>query len=237
MSLSDPSVGVSLVVMGYPVLVDPPPPEARAGEWLPLAEVHRPERILDMVEAYTRWLDVGHRAAGGACASQHYAGRIAGYLVGTWALTNGVASLRDPRVLAEVDAHGRTLRLAIPREPETAPGDVTALVRGIQLHLAPLLDAVCIVSGITSRLAWGGVATSVAGAFARAVRTLPEPRKHEVADAARTALDPARWPTDRPLLDLSSDAQSHVRRTCCLIFLSPTHGECQTCPRTVRPQR
>ncbi|WP_409484104.1 (2Fe-2S)-binding protein [Arsenicicoccus dermatophilus] len=236
MSASDLSVGDALVAAGYPVLVDPDEREPRAGRWLPLAEVRRPERVLDLVERYTAWLGVPHRAAGGACASQHYAGRVAGYLVGTWALTGGIVPLEDPRVLAEVDEHGRTLRLVVPRHPQPAPGGVGELVRGLQNHLAPLLDVVRVTAGITSRLAWGGVATSVAGAFSRAVVTVPSARRAEVVSGAHRALDPVQWPGGRPLVTPAADATSHRRHTCCLIFLSADHEECRTCPRHARLQ-
>lgn len=236
MSLSEPALGDALVAMGYPLLAAPAPATPSEGEWLPLAAAAHPDRVGPMVSAYTRWLGLTQQAAGGACALQHYAGRVAVYAVGTWALTGGVVSLHDPDLLAEVDEHGRTLRLAIPRRPAWVTGDATATVEALQAHVEPLLDLIRDVSHITSRLAWGGVATSVAGAFVRAVREGPEPRRATVVAGAHQALDAAQWPEARPLVTLAADATGHIRRTCCLIFLSPTHQECTTCPRLARQQ-
>nr|WP_277628460.1 (2Fe-2S)-binding protein [Arsenicicoccus dermatophilus] len=61
-------------------------------------------------------------------------------------------------------------------------------------------------------------------------------RRAEVVSGAHAALDPARWPGERPLVTLAADATSHGRHTCCLIFLSADHEECRTCPRRVRLQ-
>lgn len=231
-----PGVLPTLSAAGYPVVAaeSAGPP---AGAWTPVRELSRPDVVADLVRRYAVWLQVTRPAAGAACATQHYAGRLAGYAVGVWAFTGRVAPLDDAGLLAEIDEHGRVLRLVVAGEPAGEPGRAADVLAAVQAHLRPTLAAARDAGHITERLAWGGVATSVAGAYARALRHLDGPRRTQVLAAARESADPARWPTERALVTLDPDGCGHRRHTCCLIFLSPSHEECHTCPRHDRAPR
>lgn len=241
---SDRRVGDTLVAAGYPVIVEststhdsPDPPAGDEGGRLTLDGARDARHVADMVARYTKWLAVPQPAAGGACATQHYAGRIAGYAVGTWALTGVVVDFTDPCLHVMGDGHGRTQHILVPPDPQGATGGVDELRAALLTHMVPMLDVVRETAHITTRLFWGGVATSVAGASIRAVRMVDEARRPEVAEAAHDLCANEHWPEPRPLVSLDDDVTQQRRHTCCLIFLSPTHEECHTCPRRDRPRR
>lgn len=221
------AVGVALVSAGHPLVLASSLPAATPR--------HRPDDVVsepftrEMVRRYQRWLGVQHPAAGASCATQHYAGRAASWLVGCWVLTGGLPSLDD--CLVEVDIHGRTQHLVVPEVIEPTPARPLDVVAALQEHMAPMLATACQIGRITPRLAWGGVATSVAGAVLRSVEGLDEESRTRVLADAATMLAEDAWPVPRPLVTLSGAQQR--RHTCCLIHLSTEHRRCTTCPHHV----
>lgn len=218
------AVGAALIASGHPlVLASAPSFDAPIHT---LDEVRDASFTSSMVIRYQDWLQVRHPAAGATCATQHYAGRVASWLVGCWALTGQLPTLDG--CLAEVDEHGRTLRLVVPDLAPTTDAGPLDVVAALQQHMEPMLATACRVGHITWRLAWGGVATSLAGALLRSAESLDLRRRDQVMSDAGTMLAEEAWPVPRPLTSISNGRQH--RRTCCVIHLSPHHRKCDSCP-------
>lgn len=218
-------VGGVLSSWGHPVV---PAPSVAAGHapLHPLEEVVGEPFTRSMVISYQAWLGVAHPAAGAACATQHLAGRVAAWLAGCWVLTGGLPPLQG--CLAEVDEHGRTPRLVVPEVVTPLPATPLEVVDALQTCLEPMLATACAIGHITTRLAWGGVATGLAGALLRSVEHVDDATRSRVLSDATAMLAEQAWPVPRPLVTLDGPCQR--RRTCCLIFLSTEHERCHTCP-------
>lgn len=177
-------------------------------------------------------------AVGGSCALQGYAWRVAGLALGTWALTGAVIDLAAERLWVDLRG-GRTLGIAAPA-PRVAPGGGAAtpddLATALHGHLAPVVAASCSVSRISSRVAWGNVASSCASVLGLLDRARAPHERGAWRAAASAVLSSPAWPHAglvAPLLvpDGADDALHHERATCCLIRLAPDHEPCASCSR------
>jgi hypothetical protein len=228
----------------FPITVDRTAADLRGAGWT------RADRLSDasfwpaVAHGYADDLGGAALTVGGSCALQEYAGRTAGLVVGTWALTGALLDLAPDRVWIDLRG-GRTHGIALPDPPRATDGRAVApelVVEALLEHLAPAVAASRTVSGLSSRVAWGNVAASVAGIVGALDRAqAPRDRATWRASALRILSAPA-WPHPElvaPLVvaDETGDALTHERATCCLIRLAPDHESCAACERLEPAER
>lgn len=203
---------------------------------VPLWMATSPSSVTGMLERYQTWLAVPKAAPAGACATQHLSGRVAALLIGVWVFSGRLVEPSRGGVWVEIDQHGRTLRAWADDQTKAFPTGPEQVVPVLVQSVAPMLNSAMEQTHITAKLAWGGVATGVAGSVLRAVKACPQ-RREELLGAAAGMLASDAWPVASPLVTLTGDGCGQRRHTCCLIFQSPSHKECQSCPRLARAGR
>lgn len=221
-----------------PIRADATATELGAGGWT------RADRLADagywpmIAREYADGLGGAPPAVGGSCALQGYAWRVAGLALGTWALTGAVLDLAAERVWVDLRG-GRTLGVAAP-DPRVAPGGAAStpddLAAALHGHLAPVVAASRTASRISSRVAWGNVASSCASVLGLLDRARAPHERGAWRAAASAVLSSPAWPHAElvaPLLvpDGADEALLHERATCCLIRLAPDHEPCASCSR------
>ncbi|WP_320670898.1 IucA/IucC family C-terminal-domain containing protein [Patulibacter defluvii] len=228
---------------GFPIDAARDTDALRAAGWSPSSRLADPAAWPAIADRYARdTMAGGPRAAGGSCALQGYAGRLAGAVLGVWVQTGALLDLAPEAVWVRL-VEGRTRAIALPgaavARAEASTGEVArALLAG---HLAPVVAASRTASRIVERVAWGNVAAACAGAFGLLHRTLDPGHRPGLRAAAERFLDDPAWPA-RELVALRPVAGhpavlAHERRTCCLMRLSPVKRECAACDRLTAPER
>ncbi|WP_169449145.1 ferric iron reductase [Patulibacter americanus] len=280
----------------FPITADRTADELHAAGWTRTDRLADPAAWPAIAQGYAADLGGAAVAVGGSCALQEYAGRTAGLVLGTWALTGAMLDLAAEGVWVDL-RDGRTVGIAMPdaracggaaeddAPPEASdapsdershtpsaagPDDATAtperVAEALLAHLSPAVAASRTVSGLSSRVAWGNVAASVAGILGTLDRAQdPRDRPAWRAAATRVLAAPAwphadlvapvllsahdgdgRLPSDRgdhaePVArdarNARDDALTHERATCCLIRLAPDHESCAACERLEPAER
>jgi hypothetical protein len=247
----------------FPITTDRTADALRAAGWTRADRLGEASSWPAVAQGYADDLGGAAVAVGGSCALQEYAGRTAGLAVGAWALTGALLDLAPDRVWIDLRG-GRTVGIAMPdADPRTPDGGTATpehLAEALLQHLAPAVAASRTVSGLSSRVAWGNVAASVAG-IAGALDRAQAPRDRPAwrAAAFRILAAPA-WPhaglvapvalpledgddrdapraVDPAADDERDDALTHERATCCLIRLAPDHESCAACERLEPAER
>jgi hypothetical protein len=197
----------------FPITTDRTADDLRAAGWTRADRLSDPSSWPTIARGYADDLGGAALAVGGSCALQEYAGRTAGLVVGAWALTGALLDLTPDDVWLDLRG-GRTAGIALP-DPEAVTGDgpghggaaVPAgthdlaasappehVAEALLAHLAPAVAASRTVSGLSSRVAWGNVAASVAG-IAGALDRAQAPRDRPAwRAAARRILAAPAWP-------------------------------------------
>lgn len=211
------------------------PVPSDGGTWVTVDTLGRSHEMRRLARAYSDDLGTPHRAVGAACGLQHYSGRMALTMLGTWVQTGAVLTPRPSSWAALLTPHGHTLRVAVDPDVHLARAGLTGVLRAVHEHCAPVVEAARIAGGLSERLAWGSVAASVAGALGRLVRTLPDDAAQRLRVAVRSEGGMTGWHRLPLVTFVEHDAGQgprlwHERHTCCLIRLGRDEP-CGTCPQ------
>lgn len=215
---------------------DPVTPSGLEG-WHPVTRLTETPFARDAASAYSAGLGTRHRAVGGACGVQHYAGRFALAALGVWVQTGCLPDLAHDAWRVRLDENAHTLSVAPPVTGAGRPVGPEAAATAILVdHLGPVVAAARSATRITERVAHGCIAASCSGAFAALHRRTATDRQRAVADLADRFMAAPAWRAARPLVDLrevevpTGRSLVHERHVCCLIRLGRTGGACGTCP-------
>lgn len=205
--------------------------------WHPVTRLTEAPFAATAAAAYSAGLGTRHRAVGGACGLQHYAGRFVLAALGVWVQTGCLPDLDHAAWRVKLDERASTLSVAPPVSGAGGPvaaEDAAAAILGD--HLGPIVEATRTATRITERVAHGCIAASCSAAFATLHRRTDPDRQDQVADLAGRFMAAPAWRADRPLVDLreievpTGRSLVHERHVCCLIRLGRSKGACGTCP-------
>ena len=211
-------------------------PPGLAG-WHPVDRLTDAPFVGQVAEAYSAGLGTRHRAVGGACGLQHYAGRFVLAALGVWVQTGCLPDLDHGAWRVRLSEQGHTLSVAPPVSGASRPvGPEAAAEAVLDDHLGPIVAAARAATRITERVARGCIAASCSGAFAALHRRTARLGQPTVTGLAERFMSAPAWSADRALVTLrevevvTGPALVHERHVCCLIRLGRDHGACGTCP-------
>ena len=197
-----------------------------------------------------RCLGTEDPVVGASLFVQNYAYRVlalavAGVTIGGVLVDSAPASmavsmrLGRPSSLAYLDARVATVDpTALRTDRETGEAVVVALLEIVEVHLAPLVQAVRATTRVGTRLLWGNVAASSAVAF-RTVEGVLGPWVRPLGEAF-VERSPAPMRGLGAYLLVERDARHGwfwERTTCCLYDRLAAKTRCADCSRTPRAQR
>lgn len=187
----------------------------------------------DLCRRYAAGIGTRHLAAGGACALQHWSGRFVRVLLDHWLRTGALLDTDHDRCWAWIDEDAATRTVTLGSRVAVADAAPSLVVAALLDHVSAFVPAVREVSRITSKLAYGSVATSCAGFLGRAHRRVGHDQRASLRVLADMIMSDERWPSTTlvTLIDIDPpDGRrlTHERHTCCLIRLGD-HDPCATC--------
>lgn len=226
------------------LVVDPcDPPDG----WIGRADAASVEVWLEVAEAYRQRMGSQSMVAGGSCALQSHAGRVAGVAIGLWlsTLDEGAGSILDLEgagAWVRID-RGRSVQVGLAPGAPTRSGTADELARVVIAGLDPVVRAAMRAAGVSRRKGWGNVAAACAGMIRRRYRDADSHRRPEIVAAAREFFASASWPFPGlvevgviPAPD-GSTRLTYSRRTCCLMRLSERGRKCAGCSLLTQEER
>ncbi|WP_131195531.1 siderophore-iron reductase FhuF [Lichenihabitans psoromatis] len=208
----------------------------------PAAEMLDSDRLSSCIDRFRRHHGVAERSAAASLWSQFYfSGLIVPSVMAGMALDRVLPLRIDDLRLDLCPESGVPLRFRMDR---AADGKATPSIRAtlapmLEGHVAPMIEALRGITGLSRRLLWENAGWSLFWALGEAVRRAP-PRQDEI-DALLA--DPS-WPDGgRALIahmksDMRQVGAVQARRVCCRRYLVPGFERCAAiCPLADRPRQ